>query len=75
MADPGKKGHVLSDRTKILGLHWRTKGVALSPFSFIFMQFSAKILPNNSFLSPLRLGNPGSATGLFRGDGSGGSNF
>ena len=50
------------------------RGIARDPWgpiSFIFMQFSAKILPNISFFAPnsgigphpLRLGNLGSATG------------
>ena len=46
------------------------EGVPLSPISFIFMQFLAKILPNNEILPqtqglippPPSLGNPGSAT-------------
>ena len=36
---------------------------APSPISFIFMQFSAKIVPNNRLETPPP-GNPGSATVL-----------
>ena len=46
------------------------RDVLLGPISFIFMQFSSKILSNNRFFSrnsgvgAPRLGNPGSATAL-----------
>ena len=66
---------VLFQKTQLIDL-WRTLA---DPISFIFVQFSAKILPNNSFLAqiqrlakppavcspppPRRLGNSGSATG------------
>ena len=58
LADPG--GGALGTRAPPLG-----------PISFIFIQFSVKILSNSRFflrtqgLAPLpRLGNPGSATGF-----------
>ena len=51
-------------------VHGRISGVRgardvypLRPISFIFMQFSAKIIPNNKFWHP-PLGNPVSATGV-----------
>ena len=56
-------------RVKTNTKHWRIQRVgALSPICFIFMQFSAQILPNDRFLlrskglSPTRLENPGSAS-------------
>ena len=52
------------------------KGPPLGPISFIFMQFSAKILPNNSFSHQIQelatppphpiQGNPGSVTGQYQ---------
>ena len=60
--------HWSSRWSPLIGIGW-SKGVTLlGPISFIFMQFSAKTLPNNRFslqnqgLPPTRLGNTGSAT-------------
>ena len=57
MADPGLGGE---------GSGIRIRALPVNPISFIFMQFSAKCLPNNRLaLFPLGLapsGNPGSAT-------------
>ena len=39
-----------------------TRPPPLGPISFIFMQFSGKIGPNNKGLVPIHLGNHGSAT-------------
>ena len=36
----------------------------LGLISFIIIQFAAKIMPNNKFLTPISKGNPGSADGL-----------
>ena len=62
----------LTYASRVVSHIWRLQQAlaSLSPITFIFMQFSAKILPNNKFLHQIQglvttpqLRNPGSATG------------
>ena len=60
---------VISRLCKTFPFHWRIQEGTLGLISFIFLQFSAKILSNNRFHSRIRgwsLGNPGPATALQR---------